>query len=89
VLLPSLGAALGVWFDADEELRPDLARGEGVRPVSVAAAEAVDTAGTEVAGAQVAGRDRGPRGQWALLRRRPGQPAPEVQAAAEHSLDGT
>jgi hypothetical protein len=60
-----------------------------VRPVSVAAAEAADVAGTEVAGAQVAGRDRGPRGQWALLRRRTGQPAPEVQAAAEHSLDGT
>ena len=89
VLLPSLGAALGFWFDADEELRPDLARGEGVRPVSVAAAEAADVAGTEVAGAQVAGRDRGPRGQWALLRRRPGQPAPDVQATAEHSLDGT
>ena len=90
VLLPSLGAAIGVWFDADEELRPDLARGEGVcAPVSVGAAEAADVAGTEVAGAQVAGHDRGPRGQWALLRRRPGQPAPEVQATAERSRDGT
>jgi lysophospholipase L1-like esterase len=89
VLLPSLGAAIGVLFDADEELRPDLARGEGVRPVSVAAAEAADVAGTEVAGAQVAGHDRGPRGQWALLRRRPGQPAPEVQATAERSRDDT
>ena len=88
VLLPSMGAAMGVWFDADEESGPDLARGEGVRPVSVAAAEAVDVAGTEVAGAQVAGRDRGPRGQWALLRRRPGQPAPHVQAQAEHARDG-
>jgi lysophospholipase L1-like esterase len=89
VLLPSLGAAIGIWSDADEELRPDLARGEGVRPVSVAAAEAADVAGTEVAGAQVAGHDRGPRGQWALLRRRPNQPAPEVQAVAEHSRDGS
>ena len=44
---------------------------------SIAAAEAADVAGTEVAGAQVAGRDRGPRGRWALLRRRPGQTAPE------------
>ena len=88
VLLPSLGAAIGVWFEADEELRPDLARGEGVRPVSVAAAEAANVAGTEVAGAQVAGHDRGPRGQWALLRRRPGKAVPEVQATAEHSRDG-
>jgi lysophospholipase L1-like esterase len=88
VLLPSLGAAMGVWFDADEEPRPDLARGEGVRPVAVAAVEATLVAGTEVAAAQVAGHDRGPRGQWALLRRRPGQPAPHVQAQAEHERDG-
>jgi lysophospholipase L1-like esterase len=88
VLLPSMGAAMGVWFDTDEELHPDLARGEGVRPVSIAAAEAVAVAGTEVAPAQVAGRDRGPRGQWALLRRRPGQEVPHVQAQAEHARDG-
>jgi lysophospholipase L1-like esterase len=88
VLLPSMGAAMGVWFDAEEDSRPDLTRGEGVRPVSVAAAEAAVVAGTEVAAAQVAGRDRGPRGQWALLRRRPGLPARHVQAQAEHARDG-
>jgi lysophospholipase L1-like esterase len=88
VLLPSLCAAMGVWVDAEEEAWPDLDRGEGVRPVSVAAAEAAKVAGTEVAGAQVAGRDRGPRGRWALLRRRPGQPGAEVEAAAITARDG-
>jgi lysophospholipase L1-like esterase len=88
VLLPSLGAAMDVWFEADEETGPDLARGEGVRPVSIAAAEAAAVAGTEVAGAQVAGLDRGPRGRWALLRRRSGQTAPDVQLVAENSRDG-
>jgi lysophospholipase L1-like esterase len=84
VLLPSVCAALGLWFGDVEEL-PDLSRGEGVRPVAWAAAEAVDEAGTEVAGAQVAGNDRGPRGRWALLRRRKGKPAEELawQAAAD------
>ena len=65
---------------------PDLARGEGVRPISLAAVEAADEPGTEVAGAQVGGRDRGPRGRWALLRRRasPTEPdADEMQATAE------
>ena len=41
VLLPPHGAAMDVWFEADEETGPDLARGEGVRPVSSAAAPAV------------------------------------------------
>jgi lysophospholipase L1-like esterase len=84
-LLPSVCATLGVWFDAEQEQRPDLSRGEGVRPISVAAVEAADTPGTEVAPATVAGHERGPRGRWALLRRRPGQPDAEVQAVAESS----
>ncbi|MDQ1620704.1 MAG: hypothetical protein QOE19_3273, partial [Actinomycetota bacterium] len=33
----------------------------------------------------VAGRDRGPRGRWALLRRRPGRRGAEVLAAAENA----
>ncbi|MGZ4589523.1 MAG: SGNH/GDSL hydrolase family protein [Actinomycetes bacterium] len=82
-LLPSVCATFGVWFEAEEEERPDLSRGEGVRPISVAAVEAADVPGTEVAQATVAGRDQGPRGRWALLRRRRGQPGAEVQAAAE------
>ncbi len=80
VMLPSMCAALGLWFGSTAELAPDLARGEGVRPVSLAAAEAADEPGTEVAGAQVGGRDRGPRGRWALLRHRGGA---EARAATE------
>ena len=72
-LLPSVCASLDVWFGGQAEEAPDLGRGEGVRPVSLAAVEAADEAGTEVAAAQVGGRDRGPRGRWALLRRRPGR----------------
>ena len=80
-LLPSACASLGVWFGGEPEHAPDLARGEGVRPVAMAAVEAVDEPGTEVAGAQVGGRDRGPRGRWALLRRR----ASVDVAAPEHA----
>ncbi|MER7547315.1 SGNH/GDSL hydrolase family protein [Actinomadura sp.] len=58
-VLPSMAAALG--------LEPDLP-GETARPVSLAAAEAVERAGTEVSGASVAGADRGRRGRWATLR---------------------
>jgi lysophospholipase L1-like esterase len=82
-LLPTLCASLEVWFEATEEQRPDLLRGEGVRPIAVAAVEAADRAGTEVGPARVGGAERGPRGRWALLRRRPRQTAPAVAAAAE------
>ncbi|NKZ06392.1 SGNH/GDSL hydrolase family protein, partial [Actinomadura latina] len=58
-VLPSMAAALG--------LEPDLP-GAAARPVSLAAAEAAERAGTEVSGASVAGDDRGPRGRWATLR---------------------
>jgi lysophospholipase L1-like esterase len=75
VLLPSVCAAVGL-APAEEEV-PDRARGEGVLPVAEAAVEAADEAGTEVAGAQVAGRERGPWGRWALLRHRLGRPLPE------------
>ncbi|MFA1541215.1 SGNH/GDSL hydrolase family protein [Actinomadura monticuli] len=58
-LLPSAAAALG--------LEPE-SPAETARPVSEAAAEAAEKAGTEVSGASVAGDDRGPRGRWATLR---------------------
>jgi lysophospholipase L1-like esterase len=58
-VLPSMAAALG--------LEPDLPT-ETARPVSLAAAEAAERAGTEVSGASVAGTERGPRGRWATLR---------------------
>ncbi len=67
-VLPSLCAALGLWPESDE--LPDGRRGEGVLPIYLAAAEAVEEPGTEVTGTRVAGRDRGPRGRWAMLLRR-------------------
>ena len=90
-LLPSACAAIGLWFDeASEDARPDAARGEGVRPVAVAAAEAADSAGTEVAAADVAGA-AGPRGRWALLRHRPARQQHEgvEERPVEDSTVGT
>ncbi|MFH9859711.1 SGNH/GDSL hydrolase family protein [Streptomyces sp. NPDC017202] len=63
-VLPTVCAALGLW-PAEEE-RPDASRREGFLPVARAAAEAVEEAGTEVAAAM----PTGPRGPWALLKRR-------------------
>ncbi|MFE9679615.1 SGNH/GDSL hydrolase family protein [Streptomyces sp. NPDC006259] len=63
-VLPTVCAALGLW-PADEE-RPDVSRREGFLPVARAAAEAAEEAGTEVTAAM----PTGPRGPWALLKRR-------------------
>lgn len=65
-VLPTLCAALGVWPQTDE--RPDVRRGEGFLPVAQAAAEAAAEGGTEVTAARDA--ESGPRGRWALIKRR-------------------
>lgn len=65
-LLPTMLSALG----SGPERRATPARGEGVRSLPKAAQEAARHAGTEVSGTQVRGRDRGPAGRWAQLRRR-------------------
>ncbi|HEY6596678.1 MAG TPA: SGNH/GDSL hydrolase family protein [Asanoa sp.] len=65
-MLPTVLAALGA-----AERREPLAAGEGVRSLPQAAQEAAKHAGTEVSGASVDGRERGPLGRWAQLRRRP------------------
>jgi lysophospholipase L1-like esterase len=65
-LLPTVVAVLGQTV----EPQPTLAHDEGVRSLARAAVEAADRAGTEVRGAQVAGRERGPGGRWAQLRHR-------------------
>ncbi|MEU9593424.1 SGNH/GDSL hydrolase family protein [Streptomyces sp. NPDC048219] len=74
-VLPSVCAALGLW-PAEEE-RPDVARREGFLPVARAAAEAADEAGTEVAAAM----PTGPRGPWALLKRRRRRRVSEAEPA--------
>jgi lysophospholipase L1-like esterase len=79
-LLPTVVAALG----ARDERRLSVEAGEGVTSLSEAAYEAAKIPGTEVSGAEVAGRERGPAGRWALLRhRRPwlGQPRPDEPEA--------
>ncbi|MEU1017515.1 SGNH/GDSL hydrolase family protein [Streptomyces sp. NPDC005898] len=62
-VLPTLCAALGLW---PEEERPDLSRREGFLPVARAAAQAAAEGGTEVTPVMPAG----PRGPWALIKRR-------------------
>jgi lysophospholipase L1-like esterase len=63
-LLPTVLNAL-----AAAEERP-LVPGEGVRSLPEAARQAARHAGTEVSAARVGGRERGPAGRWARLRRR-------------------
>lgn len=65
-LLPTMLSALG----AGPDRRAPLGTRKGVRSLPKAAQEAARHAGTEVSGAQVRGRDRGPAGRWAQLRRR-------------------
>ncbi|MFF4711491.1 SGNH/GDSL hydrolase family protein [Streptomyces eurythermus] len=74
-VLPTVCAALGLW-PAEEE-RPDASRREGFLPVARAAAEAAAEAGTEVTAAMPAG----PRGPWALLKRRRRRRVPEAEPA--------
>lgn len=75
-LLPTIAAAIGLSPESEEE--PEAFRGEGVLPVAYAAAEAADSAGTEVSGTEIAGRQRGARGRWVALRHRRRRPLPEV-----------
>src|SRR4051794_26589536 len=63
-VLPTVCAALSLW-PADED-RPDASRREGFLPVARAAAEAAPEAGT----GGPAPLPTGPKGPWALLKRR-------------------
>jgi lysophospholipase L1-like esterase len=65
VMMPTLMAALG------EDDRAAASGTDGVRSLPEAAHEAVRAAGTEVSAARVDGRERGPAGRWAELRRHP------------------
>ncbi|MFF7446181.1 MULTISPECIES: GDSL-type esterase/lipase family protein [unclassified Streptomyces] len=78
-VLPTVCAALGLW-PADEE-RPDVSRREGFLPVAQAAAEAVAEPGTEVAAAM----PTGPKGPWALLKRRRRRRVQEAEAVPSPS----
>ena len=86
-LLPSTIAALG--FAPEDEAEPEAYRGEGVLPVTTAAAEAVKTPGTEVDGTEVGGSRRGMRGLWVEMRHRRRTPtaATEVPTEDEDAAD--
>lgn len=74
-VLPTVCAALGLW-PAEEE-RPDVSRREGFLPVARAAAEAASEPGTEVTAAM----PTGPRGPWALMKRRRRRRVPATDPA--------
>ncbi|MGW0505246.1 SGNH/GDSL hydrolase family protein [Micromonospora sp. NPDC003241] len=65
-LLPTVVSALS----QGPERGPSRTRPEGVRSLPKAAQEAAQHPGTEVSGTQVRGRESGPAGRWAQLRRR-------------------
>jgi lysophospholipase L1-like esterase len=82
-ILPTAVAALRP--PADD--RPRVAAGDGVRSLAQAAALAVRQPGTEVAGAEVRGKMRGPAGRWAQLRHRVRQLTERPQEPTERPPD--
>ena len=82
-ILPSVNAAMGLGPAVEEA--PDVRLGEGMRSVLQAAAAAVETPGTEVAPAEVGGRERGPRGRWVSLRHRRRRLLPTGEVAHEEA----
>jgi len=87
-LLPTVSAALDLFGERSRPTEPNAWRGEGVRPLAVAATRAVTRPGTEVAPAEVAGGARGARGRWALLRHRIRLALPQPGGAGEPATDG-
>lgn len=83
-MLPTALAALGAPGPADT------ATETGVQSLPQAAAAASRHAGVEVSGATVAGRERGPAGRWAALRRRvraAAKPPPPTDASEPEHLE--
>ncbi len=82
VLLPTVVAALRTPAGPQRvEAGPQTAA-DGVRSLPQAAVEAARHAGTEVSGVRVDGRDRGPAGRWAQLRRRMWEVVRQAEAPA-------
>ncbi|WP_114201483.1 SGNH/GDSL hydrolase family protein [Janibacter anophelis] len=70
-LLPSVAAEVDAWpGGAERDTEPEASRGEGIGALDDAAERAASSPGTEVGPAEVSGRRAGPRGPWAMLRRR-------------------
>jgi lysophospholipase L1-like esterase len=84
VTLPSVCAALGLWpEEADAVTDRRLFSLADASPVASAAARAAGRPGSEVSGGDVRGRERGPRGRWAFLRRRRPHPVADLVPAEE------
>ena len=70
-MLPSVAAAVDAWPGGEvTDSAPEPERGEGIGALDDAAQRAVSRPGTEVGPAEVRGHAHGPRGRWAMLRRR-------------------
>lgn len=70
-LLPSVAAEVDAWPEgAEKDTEPEAHLGEGIGALDDAAERAAASPGTEVGPAEVSGRRAGPRGPWAMLRRR-------------------
>ena len=76
-LLPSVVDALGLWAGQAPPAVPQPVSRRDIAPVAVAAGQAVTEPGTEVAGTEIGGSSRGPRGRWATLLRRRQPDVPE------------
>ncbi len=78
-MLPSVAAELKAWpEDATSDTEPEPSRGEGIGALDDAAERAAATPGTEVGPAELRGNRAGPRGPWAMLRRRGGHEVTDV-----------
>ncbi len=82
LLLPSVLAALGLG--PEDEIHPEVLRGEGVLPVTRAALRAVNEPGTELGGTEVGGNRLGVLGLWVELRHRRRRPQTEGAAPEAH-----
>lgn len=83
VILPSVLDSMGLI--APEERAPDESMGDAVLPVALAAAEAAEESGTEVAPAPVGQKRR--QGRWVQLRHRVIHPVPDPEETAPLSAD--
>ena len=70
-LLPTVAAEVDAWPEnATRDTEPEPGRGEGIGALDDAAERAASSPGTEVGPAELRGDHSGPRGPWAMLRRR-------------------
>jgi lysophospholipase L1-like esterase len=83
-ILPTVATVLG-YLPGERDRVPDYRRGEGIDDIAHAAVLAAESPGTEVSGTEVSGAERGPRGRWAVFRRRRAPQKDEQALAADPS----